>query len=354
MTSTAKILPREIVIAFSESPRLKDGATFESFAEINRALRSAAVEAPDSGAYRKTEIVITFADGEMYTARLDLTRAHTLGDVLGDHVAQVLRCRSGRGAPWLSAERYEELLRTDEATMRRLHPDSDPTPWAERFGAFLDTYAIGEEEERSASRAALAGASASAPASAPVEANEEEAPGAAASEVKIYANGSGRVLPIEALFSALESATLDPRFEAFGNFIEPLGRWRVRFFGNFYDLSHVFRLDVPAGPLADRLTAAIRANQGRTAYVKACREVRGWEVLRKVGASSAAEVVAVLREAGEARGWEADFALGREVRAVRRLAAHGVVSFEELGGHPPALRARLTGQGRGIFLAPVE
>lgn len=353
MTSTAKILPSAIKIVFSESGHLTDGAIFESFADVNRALRAAAAFAPEGGAYRKTEIEITFADGESYTARVDLTREHTLGDVLGGHVSKVLRCRSGRGAPWLSAERYEELLRTDEATMRRLHPDSDPTPWAERFGRFLDTYAIGEEEERAAVGAALSGEEA--PASAPVEgASEEVAPAEVASEVKIHANGSGRVLPIEALFSALETATLDPRFEAFGNFVEPLAGGRWRFFGNFHDLSHVFRLTVPDGPLAERLTAAIRENQSRPAYAKAKREGERWEVLRAAGASAAAEVVAVLLEAGAARGWGGAFSISREAKAVRRLADLGVVSFEELGGRTFSLVARLTEKGRALFLEPAE
>lgn len=98
------------------------------------------------------------------------------------------------------------------------------------------------------------------------------------------------------LLGALKSATLDPKFEKYGNFIntnpcdaasnpkwgygnnEP--KWIdgkplyavpgvYRFFGNFLDLSHVFSIDTNDAPTIRALTAAIEANIASEAYQEA-------------------------------------------------------------------------------------
>lgn len=93
----------------------------------------------------------------------------------------------------------------------------------------------------------------------------------------IHSNGSGRVLPIEALLERLATHPLDRTFEAFGNFVqldpvngrgEPMtGPGGAAFFGNFLTYSHVFRLDTDDPDLIARLTAAIHANQQRPDYL---------------------------------------------------------------------------------------
>ena len=109
----------------------------------------------------------------------------------------------------------------------------------------------------------------------------------------IQSNGSGYVLPLDALFSRLETDTLDPRFEDYGNFIfinpqaavdagyGPDGKTiyretgpcypdmpdAVEFWGNFLTYSHVFRIATDDPELISKLTKAIRANQSRPDYI---------------------------------------------------------------------------------------
>jgi hypothetical protein len=100
---------------------------------------------------------------------------------------------------------------------------------------------------------------------------------------------------LEQLFQVLASDPLDPTFEEYGNFCcgEPraavhLGKGEYadkgpiypdapgmqRFWGNFYELSHVFRIDTDEPELIERLTVAIRTNQATEAYTLA-RKGRG-------------------------------------------------------------------------------
>jgi hypothetical protein len=81
---------------------------------------------------------------------------------------------------------------------------------------------------------------------------------------------------IGGLLNRLAAATLDPTFEHYGNFINadesdlPGG---VRFFGNFFDWSHVFTIDTNDPVIIEQLSTAIRANQRTEKYAKA-REAR--------------------------------------------------------------------------------
>lgn len=97
----------------------------------------------------------------------------------------------------------------------------------------------------------------------------------AATPVLVISNGSGHVYELEALFTALAEHTLAPRFRDYGNFrLE--GEQRadvVEFFGNFYDVSHVFWVRCLASSATERrLTAAIEANIATPAYAAACAE----------------------------------------------------------------------------------
>lgn len=98
---------------------------------------------------------------------------------------------------------------------------------------------------------------------------------------------------VNRLLELLPTRTLDPTFEEYGNFISadlfhpkwdadqaeyvddhtrpiyPDTPGMVRFFGNFYDYSAVFRIDTNDRALIDQLTAAIRANQQTPAYLAA-------------------------------------------------------------------------------------
>jgi len=91
--------------------------------------------------------------------------------------------------------------------------------------------------------------------------------------IVIHSNGSkwrGEELDsIEKLLNVLEEYALDPSFEDYGNFIFDADRVVVRFWGNFYELSHVFSIDTDEDALITRLTTAIRANQRREPYQKA-------------------------------------------------------------------------------------
>lgn len=112
--------------------------------------------------------------------------------------------------------------------------------------------------------------------------------------------------PLQALFERLANHPLDPSFEDCGNFVGPARTARhvrgynedgefvdyyedtgplypmapsaVSFFGNFYTVSAVFNIDTDEPELIERLTAAIRANQGRADYQAA----KGNERLRSM------------------------------------------------------------------------
>ena len=114
---------------------------------------------------------------------------------------------------------------------------------------------------------------------------------------RIISNGSGRTEPLQALLDRLASHTLDPDFEAYGNFITrciasrsagydhsvspprllyvdtgpiyPEAPDAVRFWGNFLDVSAVFCVDTNDPATMGALTAAIRANQATPAYLSA-------------------------------------------------------------------------------------
>ena len=86
---------------------------------------------------------------------------------------------------------------------------------------------------------------------------------------------------LETLLAVLTREPLDPRFEEYGNFAidlsleqrdQPPGT--IRFWGNFYALSHVFSIDTDEQPIIDQLMAAIRANQQTQAYADAKREIQ--------------------------------------------------------------------------------
>lgn len=97
---------------------------------------------------------------------------------------------------------------------------------------------------------------------------------------------------IDQLIARLQSETLDPTFEEFGNFVSPARKatrindestnWRdkyvdagpiypehpdaLHFWGNFLTYSHVFSIYTDDPDVIERLTAAIRANQATEAY----------------------------------------------------------------------------------------
>lgn len=99
---------------------------------------------------------------------------------------------------------------------------------------------------------------------------------------------------LDRLFEVLATHPLDPAFEALGGFIGKAHGCRVvyvggvrtytdtgtmypgieatQFFGNFWDIAHVFNIDTDDADLIERLTVAIRANQASDAYAQAKTE----------------------------------------------------------------------------------
>lgn len=87
---------------------------------------------------------------------------------------------------------------------------------------------------------------------------------------------------LDELLDVLKEEPLDPVFEEYGNFISTgpdLVAWDtlkpltppgwVSFHGNFFRLSHVFQIVTNDAGVIAELTAAIRANQGRSDYAAA-------------------------------------------------------------------------------------
>lgn len=101
-----------ITFTFTESPdhALRGAAesrgTITSTAWANRLLAGAALQAPEGGAYDKTEVVISDGAAFTYTARVDLTREMaTQPSILVTHLQDVVRwadremARSASGTP---------------------------------------------------------------------------------------------------------------------------------------------------------------------------------------------------------------------------------------------------------------
>jgi hypothetical protein len=71
---------------------------------------------------------------------------------------------------------------------------------------------------------------------------------------------------IDILLQRLETDTLDPKFEHYGNFVQPEAGGVVRFFGNFSTVSHAFGIVTDDSVVIDALVAAIKRNQASDAY----------------------------------------------------------------------------------------
>ncbi len=72
---------------------------------------------------------------------------------------------------------------------------------------------------------------------------------------------------LEVLCEVLQSNTLDRTFEGFGNFVLADAGEPVRFWGNFFDVSHVFSIDTDEPEVIERLSGLIRANQQKPEYL---------------------------------------------------------------------------------------
>jgi hypothetical protein len=101
--------------------------------------------------------------------------------------------------------------------------------------------------------------------------------------LEILANGSKwhgqQPDTIDQLIKVLNNHVLDPRFEDYGDFIDSNPEWVKQeyqekyegctmFFGNFLEVSHVFRVITDEQNIIDRLTKAILANKQTDEYKK--------------------------------------------------------------------------------------
>jgi len=97
-------------------------------------------------------------------------------------------------------------------------------------------------------------------------------------ETKVLANGSTwhgeQPLPLAELYARLRENTLDPRFENYGNFIMHRKDDGVRFWGNFFDVSHVFDVVTNDPGIISTLCFAIRDNQDSVRYREARKSYR--------------------------------------------------------------------------------
>ena len=71
---------------------------------------------------------------------------------------------------------------------------------------------------------------------------------------------------IDVLLKRLEEYTLDP---VFGEFMTLLDNGKIMFFGNFFDYSHVFRIETDDSEICEKLTNAIVKNTMTDKYLEA-------------------------------------------------------------------------------------
>lgn len=82
---------------------------------------------------------------------------------------------------------------------------------------------------------------------------------------------------IETLLNVLDSNALDPAFEEYGDFYEmrpmlmggSMSAHKHHFFGNFFDVSHVFNIDTDDDIIAKRIIQAVWKNKRTAAYTAA-------------------------------------------------------------------------------------
>ena len=131
-TATAtKIAASTIAITRAEGPaRLCKTRVFKTWKNASAALLAAAHTYPEGGCYDKHDLVVTFADGETYSGRLDCKRDGGDCDV-ALHVREYVEFLAGARKPdHMSEEQYLEHMRRD------------PNQMGEAL-AFLATYQIG-------------------------------------------------------------------------------------------------------------------------------------------------------------------------------------------------------------------
>lgn len=84
---------------------------------------------------------------------------------------------------------------------------------------------------------------------------------------EIVSNGSGYIGTVDDLLARLATATLDPTFEKYGNFVHRTRADGVTyFFGNFANYSHVFNINTNDPAVITPLRRAIRENINTAAY----------------------------------------------------------------------------------------
>lgn len=109
-----KIRPVSISITRAEGPaRLCRTRTFKVWANASAALLADSHTYPEGGSYDKHDLVVTFADGEIYKGRLDCKRDGSDCDV-ARHVRENVEFMAGARRPaHISPEKYLEMLRED-------------------------------------------------------------------------------------------------------------------------------------------------------------------------------------------------------------------------------------------------
>lgn len=115
ITTTEKIKVARITIKRAEGPSRLCGIlkVFQNWEDANRWMFSQASTFPATGGYDKHDFVVTFADGETYSGRLDC-KAITCNDPDLDvrkHVKDFVLYLSGLQKPdWQTWEQYDKAL----------------------------------------------------------------------------------------------------------------------------------------------------------------------------------------------------------------------------------------------------
>jgi hypothetical protein len=133
---SAKIPAVSIRFDWSESPYIEDGLTVSTFAEADQVVCMAARHMnPSRGGYDKTSFIITYADGETYEGRIDITPQDAHKDApLTEHVRYFVECSAGLRKPaHYTVEEWEQWRASE------WHKQREPQ-WRE----FHNKYAIGD------------------------------------------------------------------------------------------------------------------------------------------------------------------------------------------------------------------
>lgn len=117
-----KIPVKSIEFVWSEASCVKDNTIVKTFAEANAIIMHISAQASPEGGYNKTQIKLTFEDGNTYSFRYDVQYSDPYGCDLSKRIMNALTCYAGLRKPThMTENEYSALLKMYNCVEQSLH-----------------------------------------------------------------------------------------------------------------------------------------------------------------------------------------------------------------------------------------